>query len=80
MSPAIKELEKAINNGSIYHGKNPVSRWQLGNVRIIEDHNENFKFSKSKSSGKIDGIVSMAMAIAGANITQEKKSPTVFIV
>lgn len=80
MSPAIKQIETAISNGMIVHANNPVTRWQLKNVRIIEDHNQNFKFSKKNSKGKIDGIVAMAMSVSGDNNHVVKPEPTITIV
>ncbi len=45
------------------HGGDPVLRWMASNVAIETDAAENIKFSKKRSTEKIDGMVALAMAI-----------------
>lgn len=66
MGPAIKELERAILAGRFRHGGHPVLRWNFGNIAIQDDGKGNKSFNKEKSSGKIDGAVATAMAVARA--------------
>ena len=63
MSAPCKELEKMILSGKIAHGGNPVMRWMASNVAVKQDAAGNTKPDKSKSSEKIDGIVSLIMAV-----------------
>ena len=63
MSPGMKELYKLFLEGKIVHGGNPVLRWMAGNVVAEIDAAENIKPSKKKSTEKIDGIVSLIMAL-----------------
>lgn len=64
MSPAIKDLESMILKKELIHGGNPILRWQCGNVELEFDPADNVKMNKSKSRNKIDGMVSLVMALA----------------
>ncbi len=69
-----KHLEKLILDRSLQHFGNPVLRWMAGNVTVETDAAANIKPSKKKSSEKIDGIVSLVMAIAVAISEAQKIS------
>ena len=65
MSAPTKELEKLILNKQINHSGNPILRWMCSNLSMKIDPAGNLKPDKSKSSEKIDGIVSLVMALGG---------------
>jgi len=44
--------------------ENPVLRWNVASVRLLEDPAGNRKFTKAKATGRIDGVVALAMAMA----------------
>jgi phage terminase large subunit-like protein len=60
-----QELQKSVLEGRYQHGNNPVTRWMMRNVRIIEDQNKSIKVSKNRSKGQVDGVVASIMAIGG---------------
>lgn len=64
MSTPTKEFEKMVYQGKIIHNGHPVTRWQMSNVMIKRDANENYKICKDKSTEKVDGPVSITMTIA----------------
>lgn len=64
MSTPTKEFEKFIYQKRFVHNGHPVFRWQMSNVMIKRDANENYKICKDKSTEKVDGPVSCSMAIA----------------
>lgn len=66
MSPAVKELERAILSRRFMHGGHPILRWNFQNVVIDVDPAGNVKFNKARSADKIDGAVAAAMAVARA--------------
>jgi phage terminase large subunit-like protein len=70
MSPALRELEAEILNGRLAHGNHPVLTMCAANAVVEGKDSSNRKLSKSKSSGRIDGMVALAMAI-GAAPTEE---------
>jgi len=69
MSPSLRALEQAILDKKIAHGGHPVLASCMMNACIITDDAGNRKFSKRKSSGKIDGAVALVMAMG---VTPEK--------
>lgn len=71
MSPALDVLEAELLSGRIRHGNNPMLTWCVANATVTSDPANNKKFDKAKSSGKIDGIVALAMAIGSAGAAIE---------
>lgn len=63
MAPAIEAMEEAVLQGRIRHGGHPVLRWNMANARAEPDAAGNRKISKAKSTGRVDGVVALAMAI-----------------
>jgi phage terminase large subunit-like protein len=70
MSPALRTLETLILNGQIAHGGHPVLTWCAANATVQTDPSGGRKLSKSKSHGRIDGMVALAMAagVAGSHV------------
>ncbi len=66
MAAPTKELDRLVTAGELSHGGNPVMRWMASNVSVEQDGAGNLKPSKKKSREKIDGIVSLVMAIGRA--------------
>lgn len=64
MSPALRALESLLLSNKIRHGNHPVLSMCAANARVQTDPAGNRKFTKSKSSGRIDGMVALAMACA----------------
>lgn len=73
MSPSIDRLESLILGKQIQHGDNPVLTWHISNAAIISDPAGNRKFAKEKSRYRIDGAVSLAMAVGIEAIEPDKK-------
>ncbi len=65
MAPAVNALETELLNGTIRHGMNPVLTMCAANAVVTKDPAGNRKLDKSKATGRIDGIVALAMAIRG---------------
>jgi phage terminase large subunit-like protein len=63
MSPALDILENELLNGRIRHGGNPVLTMCAANAVVDTDPAGNRKLNKSKSTGRIDGMVALAMAM-----------------
>lgn len=80
MSPALRELESMILNGKLKHGNHPVLAMCASNATVVQDPAENRKFVKSKASGRIDGMVALAMAVgAMPTISEEYDMPEIII-
>ncbi|MCR4300833.1 MAG: terminase large subunit [Sulfuricaulis sp.] len=66
MSPALETLESALLNEQMAHGAHPVLTMCAANSRVERDAAGNRKLSKGKATGRIDGMVALAMAIGAA--------------
>ena len=66
MSPAIDNLEAELLNGRVQHGMHPVLTMCAANAVITQDPAGNRKLDKHKATGRIDGMVAMAMAFGAA--------------
>lgn len=71
MSPALRELETMLLRGELRHGNHPVLTMCAANAALEIDAAENRKFTKKKSTGRIDGLVALAMAVGVAKIGAE---------
>jgi phage terminase large subunit-like protein len=66
MSPAIDVLEADILNGRLRHGGHPVLTMCAANAVVTKDAAGNRKMDKHKATGRIDGMVALAMALGVA--------------
>jgi phage terminase large subunit-like protein len=77
MSPAIDTLEAELVNGRVHHGAHPVLTACAANARVWKDSSGNRKFEKQKSTGRIDAMVALAMAIGVSSAAVEDEEPFV---
>lgn len=75
MSPALRDLEAALLNETVVHGKHPVLTMCAANATVQSDPAGNRKFTKAKSHGRIDGMVALAMAMSVAGTYQPGPKP-----
>jgi phage terminase large subunit-like protein len=75
MSPALRELESLLLNAKIRHGNHPVLNMCAANATVDSDPAGNRKLSKAKSSGRIDGMVALAMAVGVTPDAAEIEAP-----
>lgn len=74
MSPALRDLESDLLNGKIRHGMHPVLTMCAANAVVQSDPAGNRKLSKSRSRGRIDGMVALTMA-KGVAVYEEPEAP-----
>ena len=81
MSPALTTLETELVNGRVAHGNHPVLTMCARNAVATSNPAGDRKLDKSKATGRIDGMVALAMAMAGAGsaIEERKPKPRIFI-
>jgi phage terminase large subunit-like protein len=53
------------------HDGNPVLEWMMSNVVCHRDHKDNIYPNKEKPENKIDGVVSLCMALARLQVKPE---------
>lgn len=75
MSPALRELEGDLLNEQFAHGNHPVLTMCAANAVITQDPAGNRKLDKAKATGRIDGMVALAMARAVAGTYCEETAP-----
>ena len=75
MAPAIDTLERCVADAKLRLGKNPVLNMCAANAVIERDAAGNRKLTKAKSSGRIDVLVALTMALSIA----ERHEPEEFI-
>ena len=78
MSTPTKELERMVKNKQLRHANNPVTRWMMSNVLLRTDPAGNVKIDKAKSGDKVDGPVSVVMALGTAMQSAAKEQNTDF--
>src|SRR5699024_10953490 len=66
MSPALLMLETILLQGKMRHGGHPVLTMCAANAVSQSDPAGNRKLAKDRSSGRIDAMVALAMAIGAA--------------
>lgn len=75
MSPALLGLEAMLLKGELRHGGHPVLETCAKNAVVKADPAGNRKLDKSKSHGRIDGMVALAMATAVAGTWEGEAKP-----
>lgn len=63
MSPALRELESLLLSRKLRHGGHPVLTMCANNAVVTSDPAGNRKLDKQKATGRIDGMVALAMAV-----------------
>lgn len=63
MSPALRDFESLLLSEKLRHGAHPVLNMCAANAKVDKDPAGNKKLTKAKSSGRIDGMVALTMAI-----------------
>ncbi len=77
MSPPTKEIERLIRNRTLIYQANPVTRWMIANVALETTPEGNIKINKKKSADKVDGPVSMVMALGSWMATEQQQANAV---
>ncbi len=73
MSPALRVLETLLLERKMAHGGHPVLTMCAANAIAIRDAADNRKFDKAKATGRIDGMVALAMAVSIASQGLEQR-------
>jgi phage terminase large subunit-like protein len=79
MSPAIDALESNLLNQTLRHGGHPVLTWNAANAITVKDPAGNRKLDKSKTTGRIDGLVALAMALGAAEAATSDAIPSDYV-
>jgi phage terminase large subunit-like protein len=74
MPRSITTTEDAILGSRLRVQKNPVLTWNAASAVLAQDAQENRKWEKRKSTGRIDGIVALSMAVGLADALRDHVS------
>jgi phage terminase large subunit-like protein len=72
MSPALRELQSLLLDHKLRHGNHPVLNMCAANAVTEGFDSSNRKLSKKRSTGRIDGMVALAMAVGVAPLNKPK--------
>lgn len=75
MSPALRELEAQLLANKLKHGNHPVLSMCAANAITVSDPAGNRKFTKQKVSGRIDGMVALAMSVGASGAEAAEPAP-----
>ena len=78
MPRSVERLEDRILNGTITIDRSPVTYSCAANAQIDSDGMNNRCFDKKRSRGRIDGIVTLAMAVGAATVVEAEDAGEVF--
>ncbi|MEM7720746.1 MAG: terminase TerL endonuclease subunit [Pseudomonadota bacterium] len=67
MGPAVDKLERVVAEAKLRHAGNPILTFCASNAVIEMDPAGNRKLAKNKSSGRIDGLVALTMALTAVD-------------
>ena len=73
MSPALRDLESIILEKKLRHGDHPVLKMCASNCAVERDSAGNRKLSKKRSTGRIDGMIALVMALGVAPLRTATK-------
>lgn len=74
MGPAVDALEAELLNGRLAHGMHPVLTLCAANAVVTKDPAGSRKLDKSRATGRIDGMVALAMAMG---VAQTAEAPAI---
>lgn len=77
-SPALKEIERRLLNGTLQLQKNPILNWNAANAEVAMDPAGNIKLLKKSPRKRIDGLSALANAVGGALLNNETDGPSVY--
>lgn len=83
MTTPTKHVEELLATDVLRHNGNPVMRWCVSNVVIIDDTMGNVRPDRKRSADKIDGAMGMIMGLGRkliTDVTPPKKKVTITVV
>lgn len=78
MTPAVQKLETVVAEGRLRHGMHPVLTMCARNAVAVRDAAGGVKLDKSKATGRIDGLVALAMALGGSALGDQREAPKAY--
>jgi phage terminase large subunit-like protein len=73
----LRSFLRAVEQGRILHGNDPVLAWQAGNLTIVRNQKDEWMPAKAASEGKIDGLIAVLMAYSEC-LFAESAGPSIY--
>lgn len=70
LSEPMKMIQALVDAGRFHHDGNPCTVWQLSNVEVQPDRNENIFPRKARASNKIDAAIALIVAMSRALVVE----------
>jgi len=64
LSEPTNHFQDAVEDGNIVHDGNPVLRWMISNLSVVQNAQGNIMLNKSNRKKKIDGVAGIINALA----------------
>lgn len=74
LSEPMKDLQALVDAGRFHHDGNPCYVWQMSNVEVAPDRNENIFPRKLRAQNKIDAAVGTILAHARSMVPREEEA------
>jgi phage terminase large subunit-like protein len=74
LSEPMKVIAALVDAGKFHHDGNPCYVWQMSNVEVKEDRNENIFPRKSRATNKIDAAIGTIVSMNRALAAEEQSS------
>lgn len=74
LSDPMKEIAALIDAGRFHHDGNPCYEWQLSNVEVQPDRNDNIFPRKLRASNKIDAAIATIVAMSRLMVISPEES------
>lgn len=78
LSDPMKEIQALVDAGRFHHDNNPCYVWQLSNVEVKPDRNDNIFPRKLVASNKIDAAVATINGVSRLIVPAEQENETSF--
>lgn len=75
LSEPMKMIQALVDAGRFHHDGNPCYVWQMSNVEIAPDRNENIFPRKLRASNKIDAAIATIVAMSRAIVSSPESEP-----
>lgn len=73
LSEPMKDLQALVDAGRFHHDDNPCYVWQMSNVEVAPDRNENIFPRKLRAQNKIDAAVGTILAHARSMVREDSQ-------
>ena len=79
LSDPMKEVQALTDDGRFHHDANPCTVWQMSNVEVAPDRNDNIFPRKLRQQNKIDAAVAIIIATSRSMVRESATHQQLFV-